>query len=281
MYSVGSNVRPGQALAVVVGAGGLSMAIARRLGDTYRILIADLDEAQLDRQVTALRAEGRDAAGVVCDVADEGAVQKLAAAAKETGPVRALAHVVGLSPTMADAATILRVNLVGPALVSRAFLPLMRPGAAAVFIASLAGHGGDVSAAVTAVLDDPLAPDWLARLEAATGEVVTPSQAYQFSKLGVIRMCQRAAGGWGEQGVRIMSLSPGLINSPQGANGYAAHPEKYRLVESTPLRREGTMIEIADVVEFLLSDRASFVSGIDLLVDGGLRAAQRYGRQGD
>ena len=72
------------------------------------------------------------------------------------------------------------------------------------------------------------------------------------------------------------SVSPGLIDSPQGASGYAVHPEKVKLVEMTPLAREGTMIEIADAVEFLVSDRASFISGIDLLVDGGLAAA--FGR---
>jgi NAD(P)-dependent dehydrogenase (short-subunit alcohol dehydrogenase family) len=71
----------------------------------------------------------------------------------------------------------------------------------------------------------------------------------------------------------LISVSPGLINSPQGTSGYAVHPEKFQLVEMTPLAREGTMIEIADAIEFLVSDRASFISGIDLLVDGGLAAA--------
>jgi NAD(P)-dependent dehydrogenase (short-subunit alcohol dehydrogenase family) len=182
---------------------------------------------------------------------------------------------------MADAATILRVNRLGPALVAEAFFELMLPNGAAVFFASLAGHQGEISPEVTALLDDPLAPDWLAHLESAVSEPITPSMAYQLSKFGLIRMCQRNAARWGRQGVRIMSLSPGLINSPQGAGGYAAHPEKYGLVQSTPLQREGTMIEIADAVEFLVSDRASFINGIDLLVDGGLNAATRYGAVND
>jgi NAD(P)-dependent dehydrogenase (short-subunit alcohol dehydrogenase family) len=274
--TIGSNIRPGQPLAVVVGAGGLSMAIARRLGDSHRILIADLNEEHLDRQVRDLRAEGHDALAVGCDVTDETAVRKLAAAANDAGPVRVLAHVVGLSPSMADAATILRVNLLGPTLVATEFLALAGPGAAAVFIASLAGHRDTPSEALTAVLDDPLASDWVARVRATHNGEVTSRAAYQLAKFGVIRMCQRDAARWGQRGARIVSLSPGLINSPQGAGGYDAHPEKYGLVESTPLGREGTMIEIADAVEFLTSDRASFISGIDLLVDGGLLAATRY-----
>jgi NAD(P)-dependent dehydrogenase (short-subunit alcohol dehydrogenase family) len=177
---------------------------------------------------------------------------------------------------MADAATILRVNLVGPTLVAHAFVEVLPPGASAVFIASLAGHVEEVSPALTALLDNPLVPDWVERIESSAGVPMTSGLAYQLSKFGLIRMCQRYAGEWGQRDLRIVSLSPGLINSPQGASGYEAHPEKYRLVEATPLRREGTMIEIADAIDFLVSDRASFISGIDLLVDGGLAAATRH-----
>ena len=68
--STGTNVRPGQPLAVVAGAGGMAMAIARRLGASYRLLLADRDGPHLDRQVAALREEGHDVSGVVCDVSD-------------------------------------------------------------------------------------------------------------------------------------------------------------------------------------------------------------------
>ena len=274
MTETGTNVRPGQPLAVVVGAGGLSMAIARRLGDVHRLLICDLDAALVERSASALRAEGHDACAQVCDVTDEVSVRALAGAAAELGQVKTLLHVVGLSPSMADAATILRVNLVGAALVAGAFFDLAFPGSVAVFIASLAGHtAADVPPEVIADLDAPLAPDLQGRMERGLEGGLTAGSAYSLSKLGVIRMCHRHALPWGRRGARILSVSPGLINSPQGAGGYAAHPEKIQLVERTPLAREGTMIEIADAVEFLVSDRASFISGIDLLVDGGLAAA--------
>jgi NAD(P)-dependent dehydrogenase (short-subunit alcohol dehydrogenase family) len=74
-------------------------------------------------------------------------------------------------------------------------------------------------------------------------------------------------------GARIVSLSPGLIATPMGALEFERQPVKYDLLAKTPIRREGTMLEIADTIEFLASDRASFISGIDLLVDGGLTAA--------
>jgi NAD(P)-dependent dehydrogenase (short-subunit alcohol dehydrogenase family) len=273
MAMTGTNVRPGQPLAVIVGAGGLSMAIARRLGEVHRLFICDLDAAVVERSVSTLRAEGHDVRGQVCDVTDEISVRALAVAAGRLGQIKTLVHVVGLSPSMAGATTILAVNLLGAALVADRFFDLAFPGAVAVFIASLAGHTADVTAEVIAELDDPLAPDLEGRIERGLEGGLTAGSAYSLSKLGVIRMCRRHALGWGRRGARILSVSPGLINSPQGASGYAVHPEKVHLVEMTPLAREGTMIEIADAIEFLVSDRASFISGIDLLVDGGLAAA--------
>ena len=101
------------------------------------------------------------------------------------------------------------------------------------------------------------------------------AKAYQLSKAALVRMCRDRAAAWGARGARIVSLSPGLIATPMGALEFAAQPEKRRLLPLTPLGREGTMVEIADAVEFLLSDRASFITGIDLLVDGGISTVLR------
>jgi NAD(P)-dependent dehydrogenase (short-subunit alcohol dehydrogenase family) len=253
----------------------MAMAIARRLGTSYRVLLADRDGEHLERQVAAMRGEGHDAGGVVCDVTDAGAVQALAGEAQETGPVRALAHVVGLSPSMADGADILRVNLRGATLVADAFFELAQPGTAAVFVASLAAHVSEIPDALKHAIEDPLAPDFVYRVEAAADGKLASGLAYQISKFGLIRMCQRRAPEWGDRGARILSLSPGLIATPMGAREFEAQPSKRRLLELTPLGREGTMVEIAEVVDFLISDRASFISGVDLLVDGGLAAAVR------
>jgi NAD(P)-dependent dehydrogenase (short-subunit alcohol dehydrogenase family) len=276
MIEAGTNTRPGQALAVVVGAGGMGMAVARRLGGTYRILLADRDASHLHRQVEALRAEGHDASGAACDVTDPDGVRALSASAHESGPVRAIAHVVGLSPSTGDGETIMRVNLCGPTLVADAFLEVVQPGGAAVFIASVAGHLVDTPAAVLQALADPLAPDFVARVSESVDGVLTAALAYQLSKAALVTMCQQRASSWGERGARIVSLSPGLIATPMGALEFAAQPAKRQLFELTPLGREGTMVEVADAVDFLISDRASFITGTDLLVDGGVAAAARH-----
>lgn len=269
MPGVGTSERPDLPLAVIVGAGGMGMAVARRLGQSHRILIADRDADHLDRQSAALKVEGYDVATWTCDVTRTDAVGTLARQAAERGPIRTLAHVVGLSPSMGDFRAILSVNLVGAALVADAFLPLMTPRGAAIFISSMAGHLRSFPD-LEPILDAPRAPDFLDRIEQAIGEPPTPSLAYMLSKSTLNRMVRQRTAAWGKAGARIVSLSPGLIATPMGALEFEKQPMKYDLLAATPLGREGTMPEIADAVEFLASDKASFISGIDLLVDGGL-----------
>jgi NAD(P)-dependent dehydrogenase (short-subunit alcohol dehydrogenase family) len=96
MIAAGSKRRPGQKLAA---AGGMAMGVVRRLGNSYRVVIADRDGAHHECQVPALRTEGHDALGVVCDVTDAEAVARLAAA----GGDRAIAHLVGVWPSLGDA----------------------------------------------------------------------------------------------------------------------------------------------------------------------------------
>jgi NAD(P)-dependent dehydrogenase (short-subunit alcohol dehydrogenase family) len=274
--AVGASARPDLPLAVIVGAGGMGMAIARRLGERYRLLLADCDGGHLEQRVAALRHEGHDAVGLICDVTDAAAVGALAHRTAELGPMRVLAHVVGLSPSMGDWRTLMAVNLVGATLVADAMLPLCAQGTAAIFIASLAGHRPPPEERIIALLDRPLEPRFLDELQAALTEPATSSLAYQHSKWALIRMCQRRAPAWGARQARIVSVSPGLIATPMGALEFERQPMKYDLLAKTPLQREGTMLEVADAVEFLASDRASFISGTDLLVDGGIAAALRH-----
>jgi len=268
----GSSRRPDWPLAVVFGAGGLGMAVARRLGQTHRLLIGDRDGEHLGRQVEALNACGHDATGVPCDVTSAPDIEALAETAARMGGVRSLAYVVGLSPALGDFGSIIAVNLVGATRVVATFRERMAASGAAVFISSSAAHMPAAPAPCSNLLDDPLDPDLLPALAAALGESATPALAYVLSKKALIRLCRRSAPAWGERQARIVSLSPGLIATPQGAIEYRNSPGKRALFDAVPLGREATMLEIAGVAEFLLSDQASYISGIDLLVDGGLVA---------
>jgi NAD(P)-dependent dehydrogenase (short-subunit alcohol dehydrogenase family) len=271
----GTSARPDLSIALIVGVGGMGMAAARRLGQHHRLLLTDVDPARLDARRAQLRDEGFDCSAFACDITDAAAVARLAERLAQTGPLGAIAHVAGLSPSMGSWREILTVNLIGARHVEAAMRPLAVQGTAAIFISSLGAYATPPSAEVVALLDDCLDAVFLGKLEAAMGEVST-QQAYILSKFALNRMCRRFAAGWGARGARIVSLSPGLIATPMGALEFQRRPEKYEFLAKTPIKREGTMVEIADAIEFLASPRASFISGIDLLVDGGVAAALAF-----
>lgn len=259
-------------LAVVVGAGAMGAAVAQRLAQSHRILLADLDDQRAESEVAKLRQDGAEAIAVQCDVTSPSSVSALAQRVGAEGGMQVLAHVAGLSPSMGDFDTIVRVNLVGPSLVTNSLLPQCGPGAAAIMISSVAAHLGPIPDKIVNVLrdraDDYDLPSHLRRLVEEDG--ADTNTAYRLSKFGLVMLCRRSARAWGERGARIVSLSPGIIASPMGAREFEANASKQQLFALSPQKREGTMREITDVVAFLASDGASFISGTDILVDGGL-----------
>lgn len=275
----GTNERPGLPAALVIGGGGMGMSAARRLGQSHRVVLASQSAKKNVEREAALREDGIDAVTVQLDVTDPDSVAGLARFVAGRGPLRTLAHVAGLSPSMGDWQLIFSVNLIGTALMERACVELAVPGTAAVFVSSSAGHLAEPPAPeIAMVLDDPLAPDFFGRLdEVVAAAERTPLQAYRLSKWALNRMCRRRAAAWGAKGARIVSMSPGTIATPMGARELAgpSREVKLRLMEKLPLAREGTMVETADAIEFLASDKASYITGTDLLVDGGIVAATR------
>ncbi len=127
--------------------------------------------------------------------------------------------------------------------------------------------------AVDALLDEPLADGFLEAMDGAAEGVTDPGIAYAWAKRGVQRLAQREAIRWGRRGGRVCSISPGMIDTPQGRQETEAQPMMAVLLEHTPLSRYGRPEELGAVVAFLLSDEASFLTGIDVLVDGGVVAA--------
>jgi NAD(P)-dependent dehydrogenase (short-subunit alcohol dehydrogenase family) len=173
------------------------------------------------------------------------------------------------------------IDLVATARLTAARSPLATTGTAFVCFASMAPLLApyELDAAAEAVLADPLHPGFLDRLHDAVGSTLEDSgMAYTWAKRGVHRLVQREAIPLGRRGARICSVSPGIIDTPQGRQESAARPTSDLLVKHTPLGREGRSEEVAAAVAFLLSDEASFISGIDVPVDGGVVAAVRGAR---
>jgi len=254
----------------------MGQACAQRLaGVVDEVFLVDRNGAALDEAAADLTA-GSDTLGrpFVFDITNPDDMSALAARVAETGRLRAAVHAAGISPHMAEWRDVLAVDLVGTARFVDALRPLATDGTATVCFASMAASiaTGDVESDALAVLDNPLDPELIERLEQAAPGIVDPVLAYAWAKLGVRRLVQREATLQGRVGARVCCVSPGMIDTPMTRRETEIYGGPI-LVAETPLGRHGRAEEVAAVVAFLVSNEASFVSGIDVTVDGGLVAA--------
>jgi len=247
-------------LVVTGAASGMGRACVERLRERAdHVLAVDLEAPEIDGTV-----------GVACDVSNPSAVARLADEVRQRGAFKGLVHAAGISPTMGEVRRVFEVDLVGTQLVLDAFEPLVEPGSAAVCFASSSAYqvvllGPDPK--LDALVEDPRVDRFLDRAEAAFDN---SGVAYAWAKRGVIRAAARAAVSWGRSGGRVNSLSPGLIDTGMGRQEFELQPIMQVMLDNTPLGRLGRADEAAALAAYLLSDDASFVSGIDVLMDGGM-----------
>ena len=266
---------------VVVGAGGIGQAIARRQGAGKAILLADLNEDTLDAAAHVLEDFGYAVNTQRVDIASRASVHALADKAAQLGPVVQVVNTAGLSPVQASPEAILAVDLVGTALFLEEFGAVVAEGGAGIVISSMAGH---MMPALEPSQDESLSntpTDELLQLP-LLGSTTIPNSgaAYAIAKRANQLRVRSAAVLWGDRGARVNSISPGIILTPlakeemsgPGAAGYQA------MIEKSAAGRVGTTDEVASVAAFLLGSDAAFITGADLLMDGGVIAALRAGR---
>jgi NAD(P)-dependent dehydrogenase (short-subunit alcohol dehydrogenase family) len=266
---------------VVIGAGSIGQAIARRTGAGKHVLLADFNETNLQNAKTALEDAGHTVTTQRVDVSDAGSVRALAQAAAGLGDVVQVVSTAGVSPVQAPAEAVLAVDLYGTAVVLEEFGKVIAPGGAGVHISSMAGH-----------MPPPLDPETAHALAFTPTEellalpvlgpdaVPNSGAAYAISKQANHLRVQAAAVTWGDRGARVNCISPGIILTPlardemsgPGAEGYR------KMIEVSAAGRVGTADEVATAAAFLLGPDAGFITGTDLLIDGGVIAALRAGR---
>jgi NAD(P)-dependent dehydrogenase (short-subunit alcohol dehydrogenase family) len=272
-----------QNVAVITGVGGMGQAIARRIGPGTHLLLADFNEETLDAVARQLHAEGYEATSLVVDVSRRESVTALAERAASLGEVRSVVHTAGLSPVQAPVPAILEVDLLGVALVLEEFGKVVAPGGAGVVIAGMAAHhnppipGPDALQLATTPADELMSLPIL-----APGNFGSAAHAYGFAKQANLLRVQAASTIWGARGARVNAISPGVIATPMGqAELSGPHAAVMKaMTDASNAGRVGTPAEIAAATEYLLSPAAGFISGTDLLVDGGVLAAIRTGRLG-
>ena len=265
---------------VVIGAGSIGQAIARRVGAGKHIVLADLRLENAVAAAKTLADAGFDVTTATVDVASRVSVQALVETAASLGEVSGLIHAAGVSPSQASPEVILKVDLYGTALVLEEFGKVIARGGSGVVIASQSGHRlPPLSAEQNAALALTPAEELLDLEMLQPGQVKDSLHAYQISKRGNSLRVMDEAVRWGKRGARINTISPGIIITPL-ANDELKGPRGAgyrRMIEKSAAGRAGTPDEVGTVGALLMGADGAFITGSDFLMDGGVTAAYWFG----
>jgi NAD(P)-dependent dehydrogenase (short-subunit alcohol dehydrogenase family) len=265
---------------VVIGAGSIGQAIARRVSAGKHVLLADLRQEGADAAAKVLADAGFEVSTAVVDVSSRTSVHALVETATALGNVTGLIHAAGVSPSQASPATILKVDLYGTALVLEEFGNVIAEGGAGVVIASQSGHRlPALSPEQNAALATTPTEDLLALPMLQPEQVKDSLHAYQLSKRGNSLRVMAEAVRWGKRGARVNTISPGIIFTPLARDELTGpRGEGYRrMIEASSAKRGGTPDEVGNVGALLMGPDGGFITGSDFLMDGGVTAACWYG----
>lgn len=274
------NFNKEKEVVALLGAGSMGMTIAERVAQNRIVLLGDISEKALETSRQKLEYSGYHVETMRVDASDKDSIYAFAKKAKELGNVKYYIHTAGASPNQTNPQHMIKLDLIGSAYALDAFGEVMAKDGAGILISSQTGY----------MLPQPLTneeeyaltmtpADELSQLPMLQPNVIVNSGiAYIMSKRANQLRVRKAAIDWGKRGARINTISPGVVVTPLAYDEFRAAGEGYqKMIEASAMHRVGNPAEIANAAQFLLSDQASFITGTDLLVDGGTIAAIKTG----
>lgn len=266
-------------VAVLIGTGSIGLAIARLASIGRILLLADYNESQLQATAQMLRNEGYQTETHLTDVSSQQAVAALAARAASLGTVTRVIHAAGVSPNQASAQQVVKVDLLGTVFVLDAFGEIIGKNGSGIVVASQAGHM--LPERLSVEFEHDLAYKSAAEIEQLPGikEVKNSMAAYMLAKRANALRVQGAAVTWGKRGARINCISPGIICTPLARDEMSGPNAKgyQNMLDKSTAGRMGNPAEVGELANFLLDDRGAFITGADVLNDGGVVAAIKAG----
>lgn len=265
---------------ILVGAGQIGMAIARRMGYGMKIVIGDMNKTNAEAIAKTMNEAGFDAVPVEMDLSSRSSILALIAEAQKYGKISMLVNAAGVSPSQASIETILKVDLYGTAVLLEEVGKVIKPGGVGVTISSQSGHR---MPALTPEEDEQLATtptEQLLSLDILQPQNIRDTlHAYQMAKRCNVKRVMAEAVKWGERGARVNSISPGIIVTPLALDEFnGPRGDFYKnMLAKCPAGRPGTADEVANVAELLMSSKGAFITGSDFLIDGGATASYFYG----
>lgn len=263
------------------GAGQIGMAIARRVGFNQKIIVGDKNIENANNIAKIMTEAGFDIEPVECDISSRESILNLIKKGQEYGEIATLINAAGVSPSQAPIEVILKVDLYGTAVLLEEVGKVIKKGGRGVTISSQSGHR---MPALTPEIDEQLATtptEELLNLEVLKPENIKDTlHAYQMAKRCNVKRVMAEAVKWGKRGARVNSISPGIIVTPLAIDEFnGIRGDFYKnMFANCPSGRPGTADEVANVAELLMSDKGAFITGSDILTDGGATASYFYGK---
>lgn len=271
-----NNNKPVVAL---LGAGSMGTAIVRRIAAGKKIILGDISENNLKRVSDDLLRSGYDVETIIVNALEKQSVEAFAKRAAELGPVMYFIDTAGASPNQANPQHIVDLDMVGTGYAVDAFGEVMAQGGAGLIISSQAAYmypiPNDVEVQLVRTPTDQL------KNVPFINEIALQNSGFAYmiaKRLNHLQAQRAAATTWRKRGARINTISPGIIVTPLAYDEFNANGDGYqRMIDASAAQRVGTSDEIAEVAAFLLGEHAKFITGTDLLIDGGVIASIRAG----
>lgn len=258
------------------GAGGMGLATAKIVGADHTLVLCDVRQDRLDEAAATLQDLGVTVTAINCDVTDRDAVTELLDTANGLGTLSSVIHTAGVSPSMGSAEYVMRTNAIGTVNVNETFYATADEGAAIVNVASMAAHMLPAEMIPTAQFSSALEDGgafWDAMMAACDPipEEARSGYAYALSKSFVKWYSQSQAERFNARGLRIVSVSPGSIDTEMGRLEEQAGAGA--MVANAAVPRWGKPEEMAELLAFCASAKAGYLTGTDILNDGGVIAS--------
>ena len=250
------------------GSSGIGLECAKQFKDGI-VLITARNEERLRNAEAELKIAGIDVRYKTSDASKRESLEELFEYAKTLGKIKTVVNSAGVSGGCSDAKLTLEIDLLGVENIIQETLNAIEDKTVLLLISSMMGHVVPPNPRYDNFLSNPSdegAIDALVQVVQDQADL-----AYNFAKRGTLLLVKKYAMEFGKKGSRIVSISPGIIMTPMGEQACLDHPERMSFMKSmTPMERNGTPEDIANVVSFLADDKASFITGTDIIVDGGL-----------
>lgn len=265
---------------VVTGGGsGMGLAAAKFMPKDRIIVISGRTVAKLEKAVAELTEAGFEAHPFACDVSNRENVQKLAEYAASLGEIKNVIHAAGLSPAMAKPEQLIHVNALGTVYVNEEFSKLMKPGSVIIDIASNSAYVlpeqmiDRESYKLADTEEEKFIATLLAKSNYAQSDYQKSGLAYSMSKNFVVWYAQKCAFEYGPKGIRVASLSPGLIATDMGN---LEAKEGSAMLKFGAEERMGKPEELGFAIAMLADERNGYLAGVDILCDGGCTTGRKF-----